>query len=155
MRCDDVRVILGESPTGEVPENVRGHLDGCAECSSWWREWRMVSAGFRALAAETVPEPSLEFSRRVLRRLEEGAEPRWGAGDFFERAGRRVVWATLLVTLTLLLAIVLPSSGPVRGPGESEFLLAGSEVATVRTQPIIDMDSVDFSELAPESRGTK
>jgi hypothetical protein len=150
MRCDDVRMILGEAKAEELSGAVRQHLDGCRECSAWWREWHLVSAGFQALAEEQVPEPSLGFATRVIRRLEKGAETGWGVGDFFERAGRRVVWATLVVTLSALLALVLPSSGPVRGPSEPDYLLAAQpEVATMRSEPILDMDTLDVA--APAS----
>ena len=155
MRCDDVRAILEEIRSDEVPDSVRGHLAGCAECSGWWRERRLVSAGFRALGEEPAPEPSFGFPARVLRRLEEAADAGRGVADFWERAGRRVVWATLLVTLTVLLALVLPSSGPVRGPDEAEFLLARPEVATVRSEPIIGVDSREIFDPAPVPAGVE
>ena len=150
MRCDDVRMTLEECRDGAVPETLHEHLAACKECTAWWQEWRLLSAGFRALAAEPAPEPSLGFSARVLRRLEEGAPFGWGpAGDFFERAGRRVVWATLLVTLTMLLSLVLPSSGPVRGSSDPEYLLAQPSVASMSSDPFLDSDSTDFIEPAP------
>jgi hypothetical protein len=144
MRCDEVRMMLGEVKGGELSDPVRRHLDGCRECTAWWREWRLVSAGFQALAAEPVPEPSWGFATRVVRRLEEGAETGWGVADFWERAGRRVVWATLVLTLTAILALVVPSSGPVRGQSEPDYLLAAEpDVATMRSEPILDVDTQD------------
>jgi len=144
-------MTLEDCRDGAVPETLREHLAACKECTVWWKEWQLLSAGFRALAAESVPEPSLGFSARVLRRLEEGAAlSGWGAaGDFFERAGRRVVWATLLMTLTVLLALVLPSSGPVRGLGEPEYLLAQPSVASMSGDPFLDQDSPEFIDPAP------
>lgn len=151
MRCDDVRMTLEECRDGAVPETLREHLAACNKCAVWWKEWQLLSAGFRALAAESVPEASPGFSARVLRRLEEGAASSgWGAaGDFFERAGCRVVWATLLVTLTVLLALVLPSSGPVRGLSEAEYLLAQPSVALMSSDPFLDSVSADFIEPTP------
>jgi hypothetical protein len=148
MRCDDIRQLLEDCREAAVPELLRSHLAACKECAEWWRDWLDLGASFKALAAEPVPEPSLGFAARVQRRLEEDALPGWGA-DFFERAGRRAVWATLLVALTVLLALVLPSTGPVRGPGEFESLLAQPSMASVSSDPFVDLDSSDFIEPAP------
>lgn len=144
MRCEDIRIILEEVRGQDAPESVRTHLVSCAECARWWQEWRLMSAGFGLLAQEAVPEPSWGFSERVLRRLEEASEGRRGAADFLERAGQRVVWATLVVTLTVVLALVVPSSGPVRAASEPESLLAQPQVASMQNYPIIDVDNADI-----------
>src|SRR3989442_15778311 len=114
MRCDEVRELLEELKTLELPAGVREHLAACAGCAAYARDWRLVRAGFVALAAEPVPEPSLGFAARLTRRLGEGVEGVKRTEQAFERAGRRMVYAALMLTLTVLLALVLPSSGPVR-----------------------------------------
>jgi hypothetical protein len=148
MRCEDVRTILEEAQGGTAPESVRAHLASCAGCAEWWRNWRLVSGGFRALALEAVPEPSWGFADRVVRRLREADGAGRGAADFFERAGRRVVWATLGVTLAVVLALVVPPSGPVRAASEPDNLVAQPQMASAQNYPIIDVDSVDASGTA-------
>lgn len=158
MRCEDIRMTLAEIRGQEAPEPVRAHLAECRECAVWWREWRLVSAGFRALAEESAPEPSLGFAARVVRRLEDAAGRSWGIADLWELAGRRVVWATLVLTLTAILALVVPSSGPVRGPSEPDYLLAAQpEVASMRNESILDVDELDVpangtTPAAPEGK---
>ena len=155
MRCDDVRSILEEIRGQEAPDSVREHLASCADCAEWWRALRVVSAGFRALAQDSVPEPSWGFPERVLRRIQEAAGQRKTAADFLERAGRRVVWATLGVTLAVLLALVVPPSGPVRASSEPDNLV----VATTSTQnySVIDVDNADISTppVQPAVEGVK
>jgi hypothetical protein len=155
MRCDDVRTILEEVRGQEAPDSVREHLASCAGCAEWWRGWRLVSAGFRALSLDSVPEPSWGFPERVLRRLQKAAAEGKTAADFVERAGRRVVWATLCVTLAVLLALVVPPSGPVRAASEPDNLM----VAATSTQnySVIDLDSADISTppVQPAVEGVK
>jgi hypothetical protein len=134
MRCEDVRKIIAEDWPEETPAAVREHLAGCAACDRLARNHKLVRAGFRVLAAEPVPEPSWGFSTRLLRRLQESSE-RQGA-EFLERVGRRVIYATCLLALTLLLALILPSSGPLRGPTTADLYLAESEVLTAGNAPM-------------------
>jgi hypothetical protein len=148
MRCEDVRTILEEVRSEDAPDSVRPHLASCAECATWWQGWRLVSAGFKALSQETVPEPSWGFSERVVRRLQEAGEAGRGAADFLERAGRRVVWATLGVTLAVVLALVVPSSGPVRASSEPEYLLAQPQVASTQSYPIVEVENIDNADTS-------
>jgi hypothetical protein len=85
------------------------------------RDARLVQAGFRTLAEEAVPEASLGFASRLVRRLHEWQE-KGARSEFFETVGRRFVYATLALTLALLLSLVLPTSGPVRGVAGADFL---------------------------------
>ena len=144
MRCEEVRKIIAEDWPEETPAAVREHLAGCPVCDSLARDHRLVRAGFHALAAEPAPEPSWGFSTRLLRRLQESPE-REGA-EFLERVGRRVVYATFLLALTLLLALALPSSGPLRGPTTAELYLAQSEVVIAGNDPV-------FTGEFPENNG--
>lgn len=137
MRCEEVRKIIAEDWLEEAPAAVREHLAGCPVCDGLARDCRLVRAGFHALAAEPAPEPSWGFSARLLRQLE-GPSEQEGA-EFLERVGRRVVYATFVLALTLLLALALPSSGPLRGPTTAELYLAQSEseVVTAGNDPIL------------------
>jgi hypothetical protein len=135
MRCEEVHRILLEDWPEEISATVREHLAGCPACGALARECGLVRAGFRALAAEPVPGPSWGFAARVLRRLEESPAPE--GLEFLERAGRRVVYASFALALTLLLALVLPSSGPLRGPTVADFYLAQQESVTIASDPIL------------------
>jgi len=107
-----------------------------------------MHAGLRALAEEAAPEASIGFVSRVLRRLEtwEGKASR---SEFFERVGRRFVYATLALTLALLLILVLPNSGPVRGVAGTDFL--GLQSVSRTSQPdVIVGDIVDSHDSIPE-----
>lgn len=135
MRCEEVRRMFVEDWPEEVSAPVREHLAGCAACGALAREYGLLRAGLRALAAEPAPEPSWGFATRLLRRLEESPEVEGAA--FVERAGRRVVYATCILALTLLLALVLPSSGPLRGPTAADYYLAQQESVTMGSDPIL------------------
>jgi hypothetical protein len=136
--------MLLEDWPEEISAAVHEHLAGCPGCDALAREYGLVRAGFRALAAEPTPEPSWGFSARLLRRLEKSPDEE--GTEFLERVGRRVVYASFLLALTLLLALALPSSGPLRGPTTADLYLAQSEVVTVGTSPI-------FAGELPENQG--
>ena len=77
--------------------------------------------------------------------------------EFLERAGRRVVYATCVLALTLLLALALPSSGPLRGPTTAELYLAQSEEVTAGSIPIFTGElpsNNGATPVAPENSGT-
>jgi hypothetical protein len=149
MRCKQIQELLNELWTGEVPAEVRTHLASCPACESYARDIRLVHAGFQALAAEPAPEPMLGFATRVVRRGQETAEQGRRAEEFFERVGRRFVYATLLVTLAVLLALVVPASGPVRGPTSADLLLAQPEMVVTRPDPLGGADWQDVQDMAP------
>jgi len=121
MDCKEIRDLVGERWGEELPAEAREHLSKCAGCEAYWRNARFLEAGFRALAEETPPGASLGFASRLVRRLQE-----WDAtgarSEFFETVGRRFVYATLALTLALLLSLALPSTGPVRGVAGADFL---------------------------------
>jgi anti-sigma factor RsiW len=155
MRCEEMRRMILEEWPEEVPAAVREHVAGCAECRAYVRDFAIVRAGLRALAAEPAPEPSWGFATRVLRRLEERREEM--SGEFLERAGRRVVYATCVLALTLLLALALPSSGPLREPTTADLYLAQSEEVTAMSSPVFLGElpnSNGVIPVAPENSGT-
>lgn len=109
MRCREVRGILEPESLKTISSPVKQHLAVCSECRSYVSGLWRLTQGMNLLAQEPAPEPSIGFHARVLRRLEDEAS--WA---FLESVGRRVVYATLVLVLLLLLAMALPSSGPVR-----------------------------------------
>jgi hypothetical protein len=54
--------------------------------------------------------------------------------DFFERVGRRFVYATLVLTFLTLLALALPSTGPIRGLTSAD--LPAQEATLAYSDPI-------------------
>ncbi len=149
MKCDEVRVILEESQERNVPEAAQSHLASCADCAQWWRDWQMLEKGFRLLSMDKGPEPSWGFSERLVRRLGESVENVRAGADLLERAGRRVVWATLALTLTAVLALVVPSSGPVRAATEPEYLLVQPLSASNQNSHVVDLETSEDS--APQA----
>jgi anti-sigma factor RsiW len=141
MRCQEVREILGESGIGEAPAGVREHLGGCPACAADARDWKTLQAGLRLMGADPVPGPSLGFTARVLRRLEETTRTLPSREELLERAGRRMVYATLLVALALVLALVLPSSGPVRTQASTELYPPEPAAVVVENNPILIEDA--------------
>lgn len=140
MRCEETREALEEARTKEPCGLAREHLASCTACQAYAREWRLVGMGFRALAEERVPEPSVGFAARVVRRLEEATQPASFGEEFVELAGRRVVFACLLLALAFLMALVLPSSGPLRGPATADVSWAQAEVTAGENNPIFADD---------------
>jgi hypothetical protein len=155
MRCEDARIILIESEGGERPVAFREHMAVCPSCQAYANDLESLQAGFRALAAQSVPEPSWGFAARLVRRLndlEEGGR----AVDFLEQVGRRVVYAAGLLTLLLLLALVLPASGPLRGPTTSELYWAQADTGTLTSYTILPDEALEGRDLnspAPSPSG--
>jgi len=146
MRCDEARENVEELRGDALPAPIREHVVSCAACAAYAREWQLVGAGLRALAREPVPEASLGFAARVVRRLEGLAEAGRKREELWERVGRRFVYGTLLLALTTLLVLLLPSSGPLRAPTTAEAYFAGLEVAAAANDPLFaDEASSDFA----------
>jgi hypothetical protein len=113
MRCRGVNEILEAWGSAELPAALREHLAGCASCRAHHESREILRAGFRALAEEALPEAPIGFAARLVRRLEEAvSEP---AREFLERAGRRVVYASLVLAMTVLLGLLVPPWSPLRG----------------------------------------
>jgi len=106
----------------------------------------MLRAGLAALSQEPVPQPSLGFGARLIRRLESVRGPGSAAAEFFERVGRRFVLAGLLLAMLFVLALALPSSGPFRGPATAEVYLAQPEPGAQRESTILGDEFSDTSE---------
>jgi hypothetical protein len=147
MDCKQIRDLVSDLWGGELPAEAREHVSKCVGCEGFLRGARLAQAGFRALAEETVPEASLGFASRLIRRLQEWEE-KGAQSEFFETVGRHFVYATLALTLALLLSLVLPTSGPVRGVAGADFL--GLQSNNQSAQPdVIGGDLGDSHDLIP------
>jgi anti-sigma factor RsiW len=152
MRCKEVGEFL-ESGTERTPA-VREHLKKCSACARLAQSWEVLRYGFAALAAEPAPEPSWGFTERLMRRLAAFTEQSQRGQEFLERAGRRVFYATLLVTLMALLGLALPSSGPLRAPSHPTVLFAQPDFTADYQEPILGATSVDQVQPEPVNSTT-
>jgi anti-sigma factor RsiW len=147
MRCDVVRRTLGEN--AEAPSQLAAHLATCPSCAEYARQWELVRAGLAELRKEELPEVSLGFAERLRRRLEQARAESQTRQQFILQAGRRMVYATLLVALILVLGLLLPSSGPFRSPGAAETFLAQPQAVLPSDQDTNDqLIGVDYT-VAP------
>ncbi len=156
MRCDDVRERLDGLWNGKETPEVRQHLAQCAACAQYIRDLGLVRAGFQVLKREPVPEPSLGFAERLVRQLGELTSPP-SVVEFFEQIGRRFVYATLALTFLTLLALTLPSTGPIRGQATPDQLMPAQEATLARADPIGDNllldvpDAMEGETIAPST----
>jgi hypothetical protein len=147
MDCKEIRDLVGERWGEELPAEAREHMSKCAGCEVYGRNARFLQTGFRALADEAPPDTSFGFASRLVRRLQEW-EATGARSEFFETVGRRFVYATLALTLALLLSLALPTTGPVRGVAGADFLALQSHSQT--SQPdVVGGDLGDTHELNP------
>lgn len=116
------------------------------ERASYLRDLRRVRAGFRLLQCEEAVEPSLGFAERLVRQLGELSRAP-SVADFFERVGRRFVYATLALTFLALLALALPSTGPVRGLSAAD--MPAQEAALAYSDPMAENGLQESPDLVP------
>ena len=151
MDCNLIRYLVSDLWGGELSSEAREHVSKCEGCQAFLRDSILLRAGFRALAEEPLPEASLGFASRFIRGLQERRTGEGARSEFFETVGRRFVYATLALTLALLLSLALPTSGPVRGVTGADFL--GLQTVSQSTQPdVIGGDVIDAHDWIQESR---
>ncbi len=148
MRCDHIRNRLDELWEGEATAEVRQHLTACAECAGYYRNLRLARAGFRLWKREAAPEPSLGFAERLVRQLGEMSKAP-SVADFFERVGRRFVYAGLVATFLALLALALPPTGPVRGLTAADIQISAQEASLTYSDPMEEINGQESPDLAP------
>jgi hypothetical protein len=149
MRCEAVRQTVEEGMT-RTPA-VQVHIESCSGCKDYLRKWELLRASLMAVREEEPPEPSIGFTTRLMRLLE-NAPPEFQLGQqLIDQVARRVVYATLMVAFMLALLLALPSSGPLRSSGISESILVQSQDATLANEQILGVDGVDSAD-AQDSR---
>ena len=150
MRCHDIRDRIDSLWEGMPGDEIIRHLQECAECSVYFRDLRLVRSGFRLMKGEEPVAPSLGFTERLVRRLSEAAgTPR--VGEFFERVGRRFVYAAFALTALVVLGLTLPSTGPVRGPASSDYLITSQEASLAYSDPMGEIIQPESPERAPNA----
>ena len=149
MRCDVVRERIEEGL--ELPAGIKAHLEACSGCTDYARRWELVHAGLVALGKEEPPPASPGFAERLVRRLE---SVRGDPQKFIVEAGRRMVYATLLVALMLILGLVLPSSGPLRNSQAAQSFLSEPEIAAMSPGQIMGIsDAAQTPDAAANLNG--
>jgi hypothetical protein len=149
MRCNLIRERLDDLWEGEATAEIRQHLTQCAACAGYYRNLRLVRSGLRLLKSEEAPEPSLGFAERLVRQLGEMSKAP-SVADFFERVGRRFVYAGLVLTFLALLALALPPTGPVRGLTVADIQISAQEASLAYSDPIGETSWQESPDLAPE-----
>jgi hypothetical protein len=71
--------------------------------------------------------------------------------EFLEQVGKRFVYATLALTLTLLLALMLPSSGPLREPEAVDLYLVQPEAVSARANLALGEEFPSLQDAMPLS----
>lgn len=141
MRCDAVRQIVEEG-MARTPA-VQVHIESCSDCKEYLSKWEMLQAGLAAMREDEPPEPSIGFTSRLMRRLENAPSEFQFGQQLIEQIGRRVVYATLMVALMLGLILALPSSGPLRSSGISQSVFVQTQMATLANEQIMGVDGID------------
>ena len=135
MRCDDIRNRLDALWDGEDPVEIREHLAACRACTTFRHDLRLVRAGMTLWKLDDGPAPSLGFASRLARQLGDlGRVPR--VAEFFERVGRRFVYAAATVTLLALLALSVPSTGPLQSLSATDIQVPAQEASLSYADPI-------------------
>ena len=143
MRCEQVREILETGTEGRA--SVQAHLDTCAECAAYARDWQLLAKGLHELSREEVPSPAVGFTTRVVRRLDASPGSFPYVADFVEHIGRRFVFGALTAAVTLLLFLTLSILGPFHEA--SDLALAQPEAMVAPTDPLLMADQGDLRDL--------
>ena len=73
MTCRDVSGFLHDYVDGELPAEVRGefehHLDGCANCREYLRQYRATIAQGQSLGSGVEPEVHEDLVQAVLKTI--------------------------------------------------------------------------------------
>jgi hypothetical protein len=135
MPCDDIRDRLDNLWEVEETPEIRRHLTQCTACKQYYRDLRLVHAGFRLWKRAEAPEPTLGFAERLVRQLGEISRAP-SMAEFFERVGRRFVYAALVLTSLALLALAVPATGPVRGLSYADIYIPSQEASLANSDPM-------------------
>jgi len=148
MRCNETKIWFEDGEGGQMPASVREHLRICPACQADEQDWRLVRTGFRVLSREPVPNASMGFVARLTRRLAEPPLAGRAAAQFWDLVGRRVILVGALLTLTIVMALMLPPSGPWRSPAGLDLSLLQAEVAA-ENDPVLPDDVGSNQSAAP------
>ncbi len=150
MRCQEIREILEEFGVHALSAEARDHVMRCADCRATARHWGVLTAGFQALAQELPPEATTGFAERLCRLLGPVADAPRAWGEYLEAAGRRFVYAAFVFATLSVLALALPSTGPLRAPSSADLYMAQTDVAP-GSDAVFSPETSDAQEVLPRS----
>lgn len=108
MRCDEARERLTANASAGTDEDLRAHLDACADCAAFARRLDATRTALRSHRSDFVPDPA--FSARVVAALPGTTE--------------LLGWAAVrLLPAALVLALLCGWYGATRGAGLGDLLL--------------------------------
>ena len=148
MQCKETRRLLEDRAQDQWEVSAHEHLQNCRVCQAYVRDWGLVRTGLRVLSGEPVPRASAGFVARLTRRLAEPSLPGRAVAQFWELVGRRVMLVGSLLALTVVMALVLPPSGPWRSPVGLDLSVLQAEVAA-ENDPVVSDDIGSSSSAAP------
>jgi hypothetical protein len=154
MRCKEARSWFEDGEGAQMPASAREHLRTCPACQADEQDWRLVGTGFRMLSREPVPNASTGFVARLTRRLAEPSLAGRAATQYWDLVGRRVILVGMLLTLTVVMALVLPPSGPWRSPTALDLSLLQAEVAA-ENDPVLPDDLGGSQSTVPNVQAGK
>jgi len=151
MRCNEARSWFEDGEGGLMPAAVRDHLRTCPACQTDEQDWGLVRTGFQVLSREPGPDASPGFVARLKRRLAEPSLAGRAAAQFWDFIGRRVILVGTLLTLALVMALMLPPSGPWRSPTALDLSLLQAEM-TAENDPVLPDDIGSNQGVVPNVR---
>lgn len=105
------------------------------------------------MAVEPAPEPTIGFAARLVRRIPAAADER-ALEVFVERVGRRFVSVALLAALLLVLALLIPHSGPVYSISAADLDPGQPGAVAAQSYPVFSGQLLDSSfEFAAQAGG--
>ncbi len=125
MKCDAYRdaVLEAAATSGELKEQVRGHVEECPQCRTiLQREQRLFAAVDEALRVRMEDVPRVGFLADVRARISQGREPRSSMNPWWALAAASVI--------VVLLALAVPRARLQKQP----VAVASPTISTSRSQ---------------------
>ncbi len=98
---DKLEALLTPERWPKESQEIRDHLSSCESCLAELNSMKEQAAALRSLRAPENVEPAPGFYARVLQRIEERAKDSiWGV-FLYSQFARRLVYASLTLTLVL------------------------------------------------------
>ena len=105
------------------------------------------------IIVERSEDDLVHFAERLVRQLGEMSKAP-SVADFFELVGRRFVYATLALTLLALLALAVPSTGPVQSLSAADIQVPAQEASLAYSDPIGETGLQESPNPAPAEAPT-
>src|SRR5260370_5284197 len=92
MQCKDVAEIIEQQGFSPLPESARGHVTGCASCSSLVADFELIAASPSQLPSEAEPPTRAWVALRAQFEAEKNIrEPQIDHGSPYEQRFRLLI----------------------------------------------------------------